>query len=667
MAMLADAVGISQHHDAVTGTEKQHVYYDYVRRLAIGEASCTDLSIEALQNLLARNLEQEKLTDFKADPLFTCRLLNVSQCDITEKLNSSDSVFRQLPIIVYNQLASFRVENIRIPLVDPAEDKLSLLDSTGQEQPFIIQPIPKYIQKLPERQSNATHELLFAAHLQPIEITRYTLQQKQSSEPRRLRRKILSRIQRVKDTPTQLKGKGFTLILDLNTLLPVSILLDDRDLAYSFSHSLRWYPAMPGLNRKFSDRASGAYIFRPNATESLPIAEDNKVNVTFEQRGEWQELYLVYSNWTYEVLRVHPKLEFIEFDYLVGPVPVQDNVGKEIVSDVNTSLNNKAFFRTDSNGRQDILRKRYHRSSYNYDPKKEPISSIYYPINARISLRDQEQNVQMTLLVDRSCGGSSIRDGQLEVMLHRRLLWDDAFGVGEALNEPGTDGRGLIIRGHQWLHIGKPEQAIEFGRKRAQQLAMPPFIAFGPPKTTDSVLDELPSLSVAVKENEFPERANLLTVETWKNNRVLLRLEHLYEKGERPNDKTLRIDLRKLFDEKIMGKMAGAVEMSLSASHVKGSIKRLTWKTKEHPDNNRNEANDLPAQSKPGWKKETASSFQAEEFNEFESEIEATECSMPGDFVVSLKPMQIRTYLVRFKFPVNETDFSEQGEREQCY
>lgn len=33
---LADALAIVQHHDAVTGTEKQHVANDYAKRLSIG-------------------------------------------------------------------------------------------------------------------------------------------------------------------------------------------------------------------------------------------------------------------------------------------------------------------------------------------------------------------------------------------------------------------------------------------------------------------------------------------------------------------------------------------------------------------------------------------------------------------------------------------------------
>ena len=33
-------MGVAQHHDAVSGTSKQHVADDYAKRLAIGAAEC---------------------------------------------------------------------------------------------------------------------------------------------------------------------------------------------------------------------------------------------------------------------------------------------------------------------------------------------------------------------------------------------------------------------------------------------------------------------------------------------------------------------------------------------------------------------------------------------------------------------------------------------------
>ncbi len=33
---LGEAMGVSQHHDAVSGTEKQEVVFDYAQRLSVG-------------------------------------------------------------------------------------------------------------------------------------------------------------------------------------------------------------------------------------------------------------------------------------------------------------------------------------------------------------------------------------------------------------------------------------------------------------------------------------------------------------------------------------------------------------------------------------------------------------------------------------------------------
>jgi len=39
-----------------------------------------------------------------------------------------------------------------------------------------------------------------------------------------------------------------------------------------------------------------------------------------------------------------------------------------------------------------------------------------------------------------------------KIQLHRRLLFDDAFGVGEPLNETAY-GTGLVARGKHWLLV----------------------------------------------------------------------------------------------------------------------------------------------------------------------------------------------------------------------
>lgn len=42
---LEDAMGIAQHHDAVSGTAKQHTTDDYAKRLAYGASQVSNLLI----------------------------------------------------------------------------------------------------------------------------------------------------------------------------------------------------------------------------------------------------------------------------------------------------------------------------------------------------------------------------------------------------------------------------------------------------------------------------------------------------------------------------------------------------------------------------------------------------------------------------------------------
>ena len=55
-----------------------------------------------------------------------------------------------------------------------------------------------------------------------------------------------------------------------------------------------------------------------------------------------------------------------------------------------------------------------------------------------------------------AAGGTSLRSGEVELMLHRRLLHDDRRGVAEPLNETACGCRdchcdGLIVRGTHLL------------------------------------------------------------------------------------------------------------------------------------------------------------------------------------------------------------------------
>jgi lysosomal alpha-mannosidase len=49
LSSLREAMGIMQHHDAITGTEKQHVAEDYAMRLYDAIVDCQNTTERALK------------------------------------------------------------------------------------------------------------------------------------------------------------------------------------------------------------------------------------------------------------------------------------------------------------------------------------------------------------------------------------------------------------------------------------------------------------------------------------------------------------------------------------------------------------------------------------------------------------------------------------------
>ena len=75
----------------------------------------------------------------------------------------------------------------------------------------------------------------------------------------------------------------------------------------------------------------------------------------------------------------------------------------------------------------------------------EDISSSFYPVTSAIVIRDDENSMedgnrdQMTVLTSRIQGGSSLRDGLIELVHGRRLLYDDRLSKEVVLNDTDID------------------------------------------------------------------------------------------------------------------------------------------------------------------------------------------------------------------------------------
>lgn len=78
-------------------------------------------------------------------------------------------------------------------------------------------------------------------------------------------------------------------------------------------------------------------------------------------------------------------------------------------------------FYTDSNGREMLKRKRNYRPTWNLK-LHEPISGNYYPVTTKISLKDKIKPIKFSIFTDRSQGGTSMKNGELELMVNKKQI-----------------------------------------------------------------------------------------------------------------------------------------------------------------------------------------------------------------------------------------------------
>ena len=188
---------------------------------------------------------------------------------------------------------------------------------------------------------------------------------------------------------------------------------------------------------------------------------------------------------------------------------------------------------------------------------------------------------KVTVLTDRSQGGSSMNDGDMEIMVHRRLLYDDAFGVGEPLNESAY-GQGLVVRGKHWLQyeINGEAAASQRHRFKAQEVFMDTQLTFVPTSLTFAQWQsQFPMEYSSLQSLAMPPNIHLLTLEEWpehSENAVLLRLEHLFQADEDPsnNSRPVELKLERLFKAFDIGQVE---EVTLGANLAAEKLDRLEW------------------------------------------------------------------------------------------
>ncbi|XP_073998825.1 lysosomal alpha-mannosidase-like isoform X2 [Rhodnius prolixus] len=276
---LQRVVALLQHHDAISGTEKQHVANDYKVYLQEAVTTAEDIFTNAFRKCFGEHYRHQHF----------CMKTNVSEC----KLSEERSMFM---VHLYNPLGHSVDMEVRLPV---PLGQYSVLSHQGSVENELI-PLPRQVLQLAERKSSAKHDLFFIAKdLAPLGITSYYVKRENLIDPN-----VSSTAELLEETDfndTVVNGMltvdnfGLCqLVFNTTSGLLTSIVLDNEPL--DFEQNFFYYAG----KRNYDYRASGAYTFSTSNQYAKVVASKvtlrlYAVDVSLKRRRNWRSTWKFYG------------------------------------------------------------------------------------------------------------------------------------------------------------------------------------------------------------------------------------------------------------------------------------------------------------------------------------------------------------------------------------
>lgn len=445
------AMGIAQHHDAVSGTERQLVAENYAYLLSTAQTA-TDPIVTAYINYIAskpdtfsmepRTSPSRKSSSHastssqspKIDPGHSIYNSQGSEKRIrgSSKVAEADTgpSFSRLPkdlqqlnvgvpitVLIYNSLRKSRYEIVKVPVWN---NDIVVLDRKGKT---LVSSIFSNLQI--DDTYKAPYTLFIEAqHLPPAGFLTLTLV-RDSNPPT-----PSSQPQPVELPATLTNSKdGLTVKVDWNGKIS-GVVVEGSPMP--FLQDLKAYHSYAGPGQ-----ASGAYIFRPNSTKAYPLTPS--ATTVVRETSLVKEIFQTFAPYVNVTTRLYsnPQL-YMDVTYRIGPLPGNH----ELISRFETAIaTDKGQIATDNNGWAVMNRKERRPGTIARsdagptDDHFEPVAANYYPAVYSSFLHPPNGGAHFAIVTDRTHGVASVDKGALEMMLHRRLLQDDSRGLDQALND----------------------------------------------------------------------------------------------------------------------------------------------------------------------------------------------------------------------------------------
>jgi len=541
VSTLRQAIAETQHHDGVTGTEKNYVANMYTNDINSGLSVTAELTEETLSTILGGN------SSFAPG-------LTVSADDQLLTLESG----KVIAVVLYNQLGWTRKDYISVSITPP-QYQVIVTDAQGNVVGSDLNP--SFFA------NSAKFDVWFFAEIPPLGSATYFLSLDLSTPhvPPKFVQIVDDLVIQNSFMEVHFSNTTGRLSQIKNLKSGISTDVDQNVFAYQSGY--------------YEGQASGAYIFLP-VDAAQPISNSPvQTYVLRDQNGQLHGDYvrLVYQTW------VTPDSTYMQHIYvlkvsddelvgnhllslsLIGVIPQ----GYEMVSRFTTSLQTGTTFYTDSEG--------FEMQTRNWDPTKDyKYTANYYPAvySAYIEEPTFSNSPRLTLVFDSTHGVSSQGYGTLEAMVHRSCLLDDQKGVEEVLNDT------TVIAPSIYINFETRARAAYFRHQLEYLKNFSPLIAIG---TTSSVNEwtkyyKSPTSGLSA---DLPRNIHLLSFKALNGNtsKNIVRLAHIFELDEDETySKPVVVDVRTLFAGRTI---ASCVETTLSANSQIGTNCRVIMRPKD--------------------------------------------------------------------------------------
>ncbi|XP_035995760.1 alpha-mannosidase 2 [Fundulus heteroclitus] len=418
------SLALFQHHDAVTGTGRDPVVIDYGTRLFHAILNLRQVLLSSAQWLLLLDKSQYHKDQSKS---FLQMDEVISAEDALPQKTTLKLSDEPRSLIVYNPTEQLRSTVVHLVVDSP---DAGVIDSkTGR--PIAAQISAVWVE--PSKASAETFQLSFVAELPPLSLivyhvikapagsaprARYIVHRHGNPPPVHSEHFQVSRLEGAEvNTPLSLSNKHLQIWSSPETGLLQKVRLQSG-LVRQVQVQFLWY------GTRTSGDKSGAYLFLPGG-EGPQVYSSSEPPLVRVTRGPiFSDITSCYPHFTHTVRLYHLEGHAGKSLEVSNTVDIRSEANRELAMRLVSDVASGNRFYTDLNGFQMQQRRTL---------EKLPLQANFYPMTSASFLQDSSS--RLSLLSAQSQAAASLRSGELELVLDRRLQQDDNRGLGQGVTD----------------------------------------------------------------------------------------------------------------------------------------------------------------------------------------------------------------------------------------